>query len=115
MKKLAAGNASAGITAERVAKLEALGFEWSPDAGASVNEPRWEVMRARLAAFEAEHGHCRIRAIHLADPQLGTWVSKQRQLKKTLDAGHPSPQITAERVAKLEALGFEWVVGKGKR
>ena len=52
---------------------------------------------------------------HPADPKLGTWVATQRKCKKRLDAGHPSPQITAERVAKLEALGFEWVVGKGKR
>ena len=29
--------------------------------------------------------------------------------------GEPNPWITAERVAKLEALGFEWVVLKRKR
>ena len=73
-----------------------------------VDEAGWEVMRARLAAFKAEHGHCRVPQNHPADPKLGTWVSQQRQNKKRLDASDPSPWITAERVAQLEALGFEW-------
>ena len=73
-----------------------------------VDEAGWEVMRARLAAFKAEHGHCRVPQNHPADPKLGRWVSQQRQNKKKLDASDPSPWITAERVAQLEALGFEW-------
>ena len=67
---------------------------------------RWEAMRAKLVVFEAEHGHCRVS--QRRDPKLGTWVSTQRKCKKKLEAGQPSPGITAERVAQLEALGFEW-------
>ena len=52
---------------------------------------------------------------HPADPKLGRWVNTQRQCKKKLDGGHPNPRITAERVASLEAIGFEWVVLKRKR
>ena len=107
-KKLDAGQPSPGTTAERVAQLEALGFEWSP-AFTHPDEAGWDAMRARLAAFKAEHGHCRVPRNHVADPKLGTWVKNQRAYKKRLDTGHPSPQITAERVAKLDALGFEWV------
>ena len=74
-------------------------------------------MRARLAAFQAKHGHCRVLGRYPADPKLGTWVRKQRQCKK--NAGHPSPMITVGWVAKLDALGFEWSlthrVGKYKR
>ena len=69
-------------------------------------------MRAKLAAFQAEHGHCRVPRNHPADPKLGQWVSKQRAHKKKLAAGNPSPGITAERVAKLDELGFELIVGK---
>ena len=29
-------------------------------------------------------------------------------MKKRLDAGEPNPRMTEERVAKLEALGFDW-------
>ena len=81
----------------------------------SVNEANWEALRARLADFNAESGHCRVLQNHPADPELGSWVTKQRQRKKQLDAGHPSPRITAERVAKLDALGFEWSPPRGRR
>ena len=91
-----------------VAKLDALEFEWSPD------EADWEALRARLAAFKAERGDCRVLQKYPADPQLGSWVTKQRQRKKKLDGGHPSPGITAERVAKLDALDFEWSPPQGR-
>ena len=73
---------------------------------------RWEAMRARLAAFKAEHGHCRVHVKYPADPKLGGWVAHQRRSRKKLDAGLPNPYITAERVAKLQALGFEWRDGE---
>ena len=62
------------------------------------DEAGWEAMRARLAGFKAEHGHCQVPKKHPADPKLGGWVHNQRQQrKKTLDAGHRSPCITAGR------------------
>ena len=91
-------------------KLEALGFEWS-----LYNEAGWEAMRTKLAAFKAEHGNCRVLNKHPADPQLGHWVHFQRACKKKLDAGDPSRGMTAGRVAKLDALGFEWSGNKRKR
>ena len=71
-------------------------------------------MRARLAAFKAEHSHCRVHVKYPADFKLGMWVTKQvikqREFtRKKLATSHPSPRVTAERVAKLEALGFELV------
>ena len=97
-----------------MAKLEAIGFEWSPPNSGTTNEAGWEAC-CKLAAFKAEHGHCRVPSKHPADPELGGWVGHQRMAKKRLDAGEPNPWITAERVAKLEALGFDWVVLKKKR
>ena len=113
-KRLDAGDSSPSITVERVAKLEALGFEWSPPLG-GIDEAGWEARLSKLAAFKAEHGHCRVLWGHPADPKLGRWVGNQRMYKKRLDAGEPSSCITEERVAKLEAIGFEWVVLKRKR
>ena len=61
--------------------MDALGFEWSHD------EVVWEAMLAKLAAFKAEHGHCRVPCKHPPDPKLGRWVASQRKLhKKRLDA-----------------------------
>ena len=70
---------------------------------------------AKLVAFRAMpgHGHCRVPNGWPADPKLGKWVGSQRKYKKRLDAGHPSPGITKERVAKLDQLGFEWNPGSG--
>jgi hypothetical protein len=48
------------------------------------------------------------------DPPLGTWVTKQRKLKKALDRGEPSQGMTAARAAKLEALGFAWAPSRGR-
>ena len=62
-------------------------------------------MRAKLAVFKAERGHCRV--TKKDDAKLYGWLSKQRRFKKWLDAGQPNQKggITVKRVAKLEALG----------
>ena len=44
-------------------QAEAIGFDWSANFfrfGTSIDEAGWETMLARLAAFNAEHGHCRV-------------------------------------------------------
>ena len=74
-------------------------------------------MLAKLAAFKVmpKHGHCKVPQKHPDEPKLGRWVGSQRTYKKKLEASHPGQRITKERVAKLDELGFEWVVGQGKR
>jgi hypothetical protein len=66
------------------------------------------VKLARLAAYKEAHGDCSVPQRWAEDPILGQWVSNQRKCKRKLDRGDPSPRITAERAAKLEALGFAW-------
>ena len=44
----------------------------------------------------------------LVQTSLGAWVSTQRVLKKKLDRGKSSGDMTAARVARLDALGFRW-------
>jgi hypothetical protein len=95
---------SLGMTADRAARLEALGFVWDPD------EAAWEAQLARLAAYKAAHGDCNVPRGWAEDPRLGRWVMAQRQYKKKLARGEPSPGMTAERVARLEALGFIWAL-----
>ena len=68
----------------------------------------WEAKLARLAAYKEAHGDCSVPQRWAEDPQLGKWVSDQRARKRKLDRGDPSPGMTAERAAKLEALGFAW-------
>ena len=90
------------------------GLERSREAISHIHRFRgagWEAMRARLAAFATEHGNCLVPQRHAADPKLGKWVMNQRARKKRLYAGQRNPKITVERVAKLDALGFEWAPG----
>jgi hypothetical protein len=65
---------------------------------------------------EPEHGHCNVPSTYPKNQPLAYWVFKQRgQYRIYMDRGPglsgESAQIchmTPERVAKLDALGFEW-------
>jgi hypothetical protein len=103
-KELDRGDPSHGMTAARVAKLEALGFAW--ELGAHLDHAGWEAQLTKLKAYKRRHGDCNVPKCWAEDPRLGTWVNNQRQLKKRLDRGEPSLGMTVARAAKLEALGF---------
>jgi superfamily II DNA or RNA helicase len=83
------------ISAERKARLDALGFIWD------VLSAEWEVGFQHLLVFLREHGHCRVPQHYVnADGfRLGQWVSHQRIYKKDL---------SKERTSRLDALGFIW-------
>jgi hypothetical protein len=106
-KKLDRGEYGEGMTVQRAAKLEALGVIWE----GSYNHPddtKWEAQLARLAAYKAAHGDCKVPWGWTEDQPLAMWVSRQRSNKRKLDNGEPSLGMTAERVVKLDALGFVW-------
>ncbi len=83
------------LSKERVARLEALGFEWDPSAAS------WEAMFQALVAFKENRGHCGVPAKWSENPELGRWVSRQRHAFR-------ERKMSEERVVRLEALGFEW-------
>ena len=115
-KVLDRGGASPGLTAARVAKLDAIGFTWEMSAvvrrkqrsEGRRDDAGWECWLANLQRYKSRHGDCNVPACWPEDPSLTRWVSSQRRFKKALDRGDPFPQISAARVARLEALGFEW-------
>jgi superfamily II DNA or RNA helicase len=93
----------------RVAQLAALDF-WSDDSSrarlAGSNRfvaVSWSVRFAQLQEFKEKHGNCRVPVDSKVNPQLGRWVGRQREL-------YNKGQIKADRIAKLEALGFEWAL-----
>jgi hypothetical protein len=109
MKALGRGEPSEGMTAARAAKLTALGFGWQ-NSKANWDNAGWEAQLAKLKAHKQKHGGCCVPLRWPEDPKLGRWVKEQRMYKKKLDRGDLRPQITAARVAKLEALGFAWAL-----
>ena len=68
----------------------------------------WEEKLVRLEAYKAVHGDCNVPLRWAEDPRLGKWVDHQRGRKRKLDRGEPSKGMTAERAARLTALGFVW-------
>ena len=86
------------MAAERVARLEGLsGWVWD------ALETMWEEGFAHLEQYVAAHGDTRVsQAFKTEDGYpLGTWVGKQRSRHN---------RLAAERVARLEALGFVWEI-----
>jgi superfamily II DNA or RNA helicase len=60
--------------------------------------PSWDKMYAELVAYKEIHGDCNV-IIHSG--RLGTWCNNVRQ-------GYKTGQLSSERIAQLEALGFCW-------
>jgi hypothetical protein len=56
-------------------------------------------MYARLAAYKKEQRHCNVPLKWKSDPTLGSWVNKQRNIKR---------RLLPERLQRLDALGFDW-------
>jgi hypothetical protein len=83
------------ISPDRIARLNAIGFEWDLSAA------DWEKSLAKLIAFKAEHGDCRVPQRWKVDPKLASWVNLQRNI-------YNKRKLTTERITRLEAVGFEW-------
>jgi hypothetical protein len=83
------------LSDDRKARLDALGFDWDPIA------TQWEEAFEHLTAYVKERQECRV-PVQYRSPdgyRLGTWVFKQRQKQDNL---------SSDRKARLDALGFDW-------
>lgn len=71
------------------------------------------------SSFKHQQGHCLVPKRYAADQKLGTWVETQRVQYKRLPrifdpvtgvetAVQPNNRLTAERLQKLEDIGFAW-------
>jgi hypothetical protein len=86
------------ISIDRKTRLDALGLIWNP------LEAQWEDGFKRLEAFVREFGHCRVLKDYKDEDgyRLGAWVSYQRSNQNCVT------RVSAERKARLDALGFDW-------
>ncbi|KAL3936285.1 MAG: hypothetical protein SGBAC_008367 [Bacillariaceae sp.] len=84
----------------------------------NVHNDQWDAMFERLIAYRHTYGNCLVPKRFADDPKLGTWVETQRvqykRLIRTQDQSgheivHPNKRLTAERLRKLESVGFAWV------
>jgi hypothetical protein len=89
------------MTAEHIRALNGIGFNWGTSKNAI-----WNVRLEQLCEFKAQFGHYLVPKQYSAKPELGRWVSRQRNNYKLYQEGKSGP-MTAERIQKLESVGFE--------
>ena len=88
------------ISEEEIRLLDDLGIAWKlRDVGT------WEDRLAEVAAYTAQHGHCKIPVNYLENPKLGRFVNAMRSQRSR-------GKLSADRVARLEAIGFVWASAK---
>jgi superfamily II DNA or RNA helicase len=98
---------SGKLSAERLAKLEAVGFAWASVRATNQRIDNdginafWQVRFDELLRYRLEHGNCDVPARWRENPELGHWVSAQRQLRK-------SGRLHLERHRRLDEIGFDW-------
>lgn len=74
---------------------------------AQQNVDQWNTRLQELQEYKAQHGHCNVPFCYNDKPFLAAWVKRQRyQYKCKVRRKHS--QLTDEREALLEQLGFVW-------
>ena len=91
---------------EQIAMLNSVGFAWSHRQGI------YDFMVHLLEEFKKEHGHCLVPQHHIVvierdELLLGRWCDTQRRQYKLFQDGKRS-EMTPERIARLEAIGFDF-------
>jgi hypothetical protein len=85
------------LSAEREAKLNAIGFAWK----VCRNGIRWETGFEQLREYKKANGDCHVSRCYSQNIRLEVWVALQRHKKKIA-------QLSEEREAKLNSIGFAW-------
>ncbi len=89
------------VTPEHIALLDAIGMQWD------AREAKWAGAFRRAEEYRAAHGDLLV-PVHYkpeAGVCLGDWVRRMRE-----NYACAEKKLTAERIAKLEALGMVWTV-----
>ena len=79
----------------RIEQLDKLGFVWD------WLEYQWESNYSALVEFQKEYGHCRVSTLSKPHAALANWV-------RTLRANKKQGKLSADRIRRLDALGFTW-------
>lgn len=94
---------SGKLTAEQEKMLDEIGISWTIHDSGGFNPDAWDLRYSQLLEFKKQHGHCKVEYSFPDNPQLGKWVSRQRQQRKL-------NKLTPERERLLDEIGFLWSV-----
>lgn len=96
-----------GMTPQQAMLASAGGLDMSMVT--TQEDPGWEEQFLALKAYARDTGHCKVPARFKPNPKLGRWVMTQRRQFTLLMQGYPSA-LTAERIQRLEDIGFTWSI-----
>ncbi len=85
------------LSEDYMRRLEDIGFIWD------LLDDAWEQMFAALSTFKKNNRHCNVPALYTDNPVLGSWVNRQRSMKK-------KNRLPEDRVQRLEEIGFAWTL-----
>ncbi len=98
------------LSAERMAKLDAVGFLWQ-GKGRKIGEDGmnsvWQERFDELLGYQKIHGNCNVPGGREENAKLGNWVQQQRQLRK-------KGKLHPERIRLLDEIGFVWEPRRAK-
>lgn len=93
------------LAQERIDLLESIGFEWRIKKEAQ----GWDARFQQLLEYKQNHGDTLVPFNYVDQHgRLGRWVNKQRH-EMTLKLRGEKSQLTDEREARLNEVGFRWV------
>ena len=90
-------NRRAELTADQIARLDALGMNWT-----GKHSTAWETGYAEACAYRKAQGHLNVPPSYVAGNgfRLGRWIRNQREMYKTT--------LSIDRKNKLDVLGMVW-------
>eukprot|EP00980_Cylindrotheca_fusiformis_P007464 scaffold1538_cov109-Cylindrotheca_fusiformis.AAC.6 len=91
------------LTDEREEKLRALGFVWN------ASSTSWDTHYHALCQYKLRFGNCNVPRPYPENPKLSNWVYNHRSEYSRKRRGLKN-NLTAGREAKLNAIGFAWVL-----
>ena len=93
------------MSPERRIQLDSVGLTWKLSKGGAPNHALWHQRFQELKEFKNIHCDCNVPKVCKLNPALGRWVQRQRNQRET---------ILEERKAKLNNIGFLWIIGTGQ-
>ena len=101
-RSVRSGRVPGKLTESQIARLDALGMVWENRL-----ESAWEDAFAHAAAYKDEFGNLLVPAQYRSPDgfRLGRWISNLRQQRAN---GERQGLLTADRIARLDALGMAW-------
>jgi len=99
---------SQNLTQDRVIALNKLGFVWTLSKNPKI-VASWDDQYEALKRYKSRFGNTLVPQRWKEDYHLGRWVETQRRQYKLRQEGKTN-NLTEERFAKLDTLGFAWTL-----